>query len=87
MEAFVFAFDPMKESELDGLRKMTLSSKGFYMFSLQDWKNQLQLIARCCNGHQNMESELLKLGAPGEINPLSIFRIMGIVPHPRAASC
>ena len=86
MEAFVFAFGLMKESELDGLRKMTLSNKAFYIFSFQDWKNQLQLIDRSCNGHQNMVSELLKLGAPDEINPLFIFRIMGIAPHPRAAS-
>ena len=41
MEAFDFAFGPMKEPELDGLQKLTLTGKIFHVFSLQDWKSQL----------------------------------------------
>ena len=69
MEAFDVAFGPMKEPELDGLRKLTLTGKIFHVFSLQDWKGQLRLIDGCYKGHQNMVSELLKVGAPDEISP------------------
>ena len=86
MEAFDFAFGPLKEPELDGLRKLTLTGKIFHVFSLQDWKSQLRLIDGCCNGHQNMVSELLKVGAPEEISPLFTCRTMGITHHPRATS-
>ena len=68
MEAFDFAFGPMKEPELDGLRKLTLTGKIFHVFSLQDWKSQLGLIDGCYAGHQNMVSELLRVGAPDEIS-------------------
>ena len=47
VEAFDFAFGPMKETELEGLRKLTLTGKIFHVFSLQDWKSQLRLIAVC----------------------------------------
>ena len=50
MEAFDFAFGPMKEPELDGLRKLTLTGKVFHVFSLQDWKSQLRLIDGCYKG-------------------------------------
>ena len=86
MEAFDFAFGPMKELELDGLRKLTLTGKIFHVFSLQDWKGQLRLIDGSYNGHQNMVSELLKVGAPDEISPLLTSRIVGIAHHPRVAS-
>ena len=33
MEAFDFAFGPMKEPELDGLRKLTLAGNIFHVFS------------------------------------------------------
>ena len=62
----------MKEPELD--------------FSFQDWKSQLRLIDGCYNGHQNMVSELLKVGPPDEISPLFTFRTVGIAHHPRVAS-
>ena len=56
MEAFDFAFGPMKEPELDGLQKLTLTGKIFHVFSLQNWKSQLRLIDGCYKGHQNMVS-------------------------------
>ena len=74
MEAFDFAFGPMKEPELDGLRKLTFTGKIFHVFSLQDWKSQLRLIDGCYKGRQNMVSELLKVGTPDEISPLFTFR-------------
>ena len=37
-------------------------------------------------GHQNMVSELLKVGAPDEISPFFTFRTVGIAHHPRVAS-
>ena len=86
MGAFDFAFGPMKEPELDGLRKVTLTGKIFHVLSLQDWKSQLRLIDGCHKGHQNMVSELLKVGAPDEISPLFTFRTVGIAHHPRVAS-
>ena len=86
MEAFDFAFGPMKEPELDGLRKLTLTGKISHVFSLQDWKSQLRLIDGCYNGHQNMVSELSKVGAPDEISPLFTYRTVGIAHHPRVAS-
>ena len=86
IEAFEFAFGPMKEPELDGLQKSTLTGKIFYAFSLQDWKTQLRLIDGCYNGHQNMVPELLKVGAPDEISPLFMFRTKRIAQHPRGAS-
>ena len=86
MEAFDFAFGPMKEPELDGLRKLTLTSKSFHLFSLQDWKSQLRLIDGCYKGHQNMVSELLKVSAPDEISPLFTCRTVGIAHHPQVAS-
>ena len=86
MEAFDFAFGPMKEPELDGLRKLTLTGKNFHVFSLQDWKSQLQLIDGCYKGHQNMVSELLRVGVPDEISLLFTFRTVGIAHHPRVAS-
>ena len=81
MEAFDFALGPMKEPELDGLRKLTLTGKIFHVFSFQDWKSQLRLIEGCYKGHQNMVSELLKVGAPDEISPLFTFRTVGIAHH------
>ena len=75
-----------KEPELDGLRKLTLTGNIFHVFSLQDWKSQLQLIDGCYKRHQNMVSELLKVGAPDEISPLFTFRTVGIAHHPRVAS-
>ena len=86
MGAFDFAFGPMKEPELDGLRRLTLTGKIFHVFSFQDRKSQLPLIDGCYKGHQNMVSELLKVGAPDEISPLFTFRTVGIVHHPRVAS-
>ena len=86
MKAFDFAFGPLKESELHGLRKLTLTGKIFHVFSLQDWKSQLQLIDGCYKGHQNMVPELLKVGAPDEINPLFTIRTAGVAHHPRMAS-
>ena len=86
LEAFDFAFGPMKEPELDGLRKLTLTGKIFHVFSLQDWKSQLRLIDGCYEGHQNMVSELLKVGAPDEISFLFTFRTVGIAHHPQVAS-
>ena len=44
------------------------------------------MIDGCYKGHQNMVSELLKVGAPDEISPLFTFRTVGIAHHPRAAS-
>ena len=41
MEAFDFALGPMKEPELDGLRKLTPTGKIFHVFSLQDWKRSM----------------------------------------------
>ena len=70
MEACDFAFGPIKEPELDGLRKLTLTGKIFHVFSPQDWKSQLRLIDDCYKRHQNMVSELLKVGAPDKISPL-----------------
>ena len=81
-EAFDFAFGPMQEAELDVLRKLTLTGNIFHVFSLRDWKSQLRLIDGCYKGHQNMVSELLKVG----INPLFTFRTVGIAHHPRVAS-
>ena len=80
------ALGPMKEPELDGLRKLTLTGKTVHVFSLQDSKSQLRLIDGCYNGHHNMVSELLKVGAPDEISPLFTFRTVGIAHHPRVAS-
>ena len=56
------------------------------VFSLQNWKSQLWLIDGRYKGHQNMVSELLKVGAPDDISPLFTFRMVGIAHHPRAAS-
>ena len=86
MEAFDFAFGPMKEPELDGLRKLRFTGKIFHVFSPQDWKSQLRLIDGCYKGRQNMVSELLKVGAPDEISPLFTFRTVDIAHHPRVAS-
>ena len=86
MKAFDFAFGPMKEPELHGLRKLTLTGKIFHVFSLQDWKSQLRLIDGCYKGHQNMVSELLKVGAPDEISPFFTVRTVGVAHHPRMAS-
>ena len=79
IEAFDFAFGPMKEPEVDGLRKLTLTGKIFHVFSLQDWKSQLRLIDGCCNGHKNVVSELLKVGAPDEISPLFTFKTVALL--------
>ena len=62
MEAFDFAFGPMKEYDLDVLRTLTLTGKVFQVFSLQEWKSQLRLIDGCYSGHENLVSELLKVG-------------------------
>ena len=47
MEAFDFAFSPVEEPELEVLRTLTLTGKVFQVFSLQEWKSQLRLIAGC----------------------------------------
>ena len=86
MEAFDFAFGPMKEYDLDVLRTLTLTGKVFQVFSLQEWKSQLRLIDGCYNGHKNLVSELLKVGAPDEISPLFTFRTVGVAHHPRVSS-
>ena len=86
MEAFDFAFGPMKEYDLDVLRTLTLTGKVFQVFSLQEWKIQLRLIDGCYNGHKNPVSEFLKVGAPDEISPLFTFRTVGIAHHPRVSS-
>ena len=44
MEAFDFAFGPMKEYDLDALRTLTLKGKAFHVFSFRQWKSQLRLI-------------------------------------------
>ena len=69
MEAFDFAFGPMKENDLDALRTLTLKGKAFHVFSFQQWKSQLQLIEGCYRGQKNVVSELLNVGAPDEISP------------------
>ena len=86
MEAFDFAFSPVEEPELEVLRTLTLTGKVFQVFSLQEWKSQLRLIAGCYNGHKNLVSELLRVGAPNEISPLFTFRTVGIGHHPRVSS-
>ena len=40
----------------------------------------------CYNGHKNVVSELLNVGAPEEINPLFTLRTVGIPHHPRVYS-
>ena len=86
MEAFDFAFGPMKEYDLDVLRTLTLTGKVFQVFSLQEWKSQLRLIDGCYKGHKNLVSEFLKVGAPDEISPLLTFSTVGIAHHPRVSS-
>ena len=44
IEIFDFIFDLMKDSELDALGKEIFPDKIFYIFNLQDEKNQLRLI-------------------------------------------
>ena len=83
MEAFDFAFGPMKEYDLDVLRTLTLTGKVFQVFSLQEWKSQLRLIDGCYNCNKNLVSELLKVGAPDEISPLFTIRRVGVAHHPR----
>ena len=58
MEAFDFAFGPMKVYDLDVLRTLTLTGKVFQVLSLLEWKSQLRLIDGCYNGHKNLVSEL-----------------------------
>ena len=63
MEAFDFAVSPVEEPELEVLRTLTLTGKVFQVFSLQEWKSQLRLIAGCYKEHKNLVSELLRVGA------------------------
>ena len=56
------------------------------MFSFEKWNSQLQLIKGCYSGQENVISELLKVGAPAEINPLFIFKTVGIPHRPRLSS-
>ena len=57
------------------------------MFSFEKWNtNQFRLIKGCYSGQENMVSELLKVGAPAEINPLFTFKTVGIPHHPRVSS-
>ena len=86
MEAFDFAFGPMKECDLDVLRTLTLTRKVFQVLSLREWKSQLRLIDGCYNGHKNEVSELLKVGAPDEISPLLTSRTVGIPHHLQVSS-
>ena len=86
MENFDFAFSPVEEPELEVLRTLTLTGKVFQVFSLQEWKSQLRLIAGCYNGHENLVSELLRVGAPDEISPLFTFKTVGVGHHPRVSS-
>ena len=86
MEAFDFAFGPMKEYDLDASRTLTLKGKAFHVFSFRQWKSQLRLIEGCYSGQKNEVSELLKVGAPDEISPLFTFRTVGVPHHPRVSS-
>ena len=67
MEILDFEFGFMKESELDDLQKISFISKIFYLFSLQDWKNQLWMIDDYYKRYQNIFSELLKIDILDEI--------------------
>ena len=52
MEAFDFAFGPMKEYDLDALRTLTLKGKAVHVFRFRQWKSQLRLIEGCYNGQK-----------------------------------
>ena len=54
MEAFEFAFGPMKAHDLDALRTLTLKGKAFHVFSFRQWKSQLQLIESCYSGQDSV---------------------------------
>ena len=57
MEVFYFVFSPVEEPELEVLRILTLTDKVFQIFSLQEGKSQLRLIAGHFNGYKNLVSE------------------------------
>ena len=62
------------------------ATKAFHVFSLEKWNNQFRLIKGCYSGQESMVSELLKAGAPDEINPLFTLKTVGIPHHPRVSS-
>ena len=63
--------------DLHVLRILTLKGKAFHVFNLEKWNNQLRLI----KGYETVASELLRVRAPDEINPLFTFKTVGIPHH------
>ena len=55
-------------------------------FNAERRKSQLRLIDCCYNGHKNVVSELLEVGAPEEISPWFTFRTVRNPHHPRVFS-